>query len=414
MALSAAATHSRTERNASASLFRNSTEAGDVAGAIPRMLQRHRPAQLDAHFAQLPLELETLILSALSGDAQPGSPLLRLGLTCNYWHLRVRQHIEETFEGRRFRLDFEYNRYAACYGLTPVEHAKEKIGWRAAEQLERWANNWAAADRTDILDPVMRDHNPALVTVGADFRWSQEFAQVLAMRTGYLTVFDFSSKMNDAALLIRSISVTPRGSYLALAMGPVNYSLQDARDIAKAMAAHPVVCFVQIAEDAFHPAGKKTEFGLNLLAACAELGVASCQFSLNYDELNQAKAGQLADVIRKFKCGVTIEISANKVAPESMTVILDAVRLCNQSASTMLNLRCKGREIAKAVGLAYEKTLEQDGVHVQYLTEMLHVGDASVLDRSGSSDEELEWLLIQLDVGADGADVDGGSDSDDH
>lgn len=412
--LPVAAAPSHIERNASASLFRDATKADDAADALPRMLQRYRSPQSDSDFAQLPHELEALILSALSGDAQSGSPLLRLGLTCNYWHLRVRHHIEDTSEGRRFRMDFEFNRYAACYGLTPVQHAKEKIGWRSAEQLERWARNWAAGDGTDIHDPYLRQREPATVAVDADLRWSPEFGQILARRAGFLTVFDFSAKINDAEFLIQSISVTQRGSYLALVMGPENYALQDAREIAKEMAAHPVVCFVKIAEDSFRPAAKKIEFGLNLLTACAEHAVDSCQFSLMYDVLNKEKAGQLADVIRKFKCGVTIEISANKVEPECMALILDAVRLCNRSASTPLSLHCKGREIAKAVGLAYKTTLEQNGVHVQYLNEILHASDAAVLDESGSSDQEFGALLSQLDLSADGTELEGGSDSDDH
>ena len=412
--LRVAAVPSHIETNASASLFRDVTQAGEAVTAMPRMLQRYRSAQPDADFAQLPHELETLILSALSGEAQSGSPLLRLGLTCNYWHLRVRHHIEDTFEGRRFRRDFEQNRYAACYGLTPVQHAKEKIGWRSAEQLERWARNWAAGDGTDMHDPSLRLRDPATVAVDADLRWSPEFGQILARRAGFLTVFDFSARMNDAEFLIRSIRVTSRGSYLALVMGPENYALQDARQIAKAMAAHPVVCFVKIAEDSFRPAAKKNAFDLNLLTACAEHAVDSCQFSLSYDVLNRQKAGQLADVIRNFKCGVTIEISANKVEPDCIALILDAVKLCNQSASTQLSLRCKGREIARAVKLAYETDLAQKGVHVQYLNEMLHASDDAVLDQSGSSDPDIELLLSQLDLSADGADGEGGSDSDNH
>ncbi len=414
MALRTAASLSHIERNASASLFRDATQADDAAGAMPRMLQRYRSVQTDADFAQLPHELEALILSALSGDAQSGSPLLRLGLTCNYWHLRVRHHIEDTFEGRRFRLDFEHNRYAACYGLTPVQHAKEKIGWRSVEQLERWARNWAAGDATDIHDPRLRLSVPATVAVDADFRWSPEFGQILAKRAGFLTVFDFSAKINDAEFLIQAISVTQRGSYLALVMGPENYALQDARDIAKEMAAHPVVCFVKIAEDSFRPAGKNIDVGLNLLTACAEHVVDSCQFALMYDVLNREKAGQLADAIRKFKSGITIEISANKVAPECMALILDAVRLCNRSASTPLNLHCKGREIAKAVKLAYETDLAQNGIHVQYLNEMLHASDDALPDQSTSSDQEIELLLSELDLSADGSDGDGASGSDNH
>ena len=412
--LPVAAAPSHIERNASASLFRDATKADDAADALPRMLQRYRSAQADADFAQLPHELEALILSALSGDAQSGSPLLRLGLTCNYWHLRVRHHIEDTSEGRRFRMDFEFNRYAACYGLTPVQHAKEKIGWRSAEQLERWARNWAAGDGTDMHDPGLHLRDPATVAIDADLRWSSEFGQILARRAGFLTVFDFSAKINDAEFVLRSIRVTQRGSYLALVMGPENYALQDAREIAKAMAAHPVVCFVKIAEDSFRPVAKKIDFGLNLLSACAEHAVDSCQFSLMYDALNREKAAQLADVIRKFKCGVTIEISANKVEPQCMALILDAVRLCNRSASTPLILHCKGREIANAVGLAYKTTLEKSGVHVQYLNEVLHTSEADMLDQSGSSDEEFEMLLSQLDLSADGTEREGGSDSDDH
>ncbi len=411
MALSKAAPRSHIELNASASLFRNSTEANEAGRAIPRMLLAYR-SQLDMEFAKLPFEVETLILSALSDTAQPGSPLLRLGLTCNYFHLRVRDHIENASEGRRFRRTFEYNQYAASYGVTPVEHAKEKVGWRAAEQLERWANNWHAPGSTDIHGSNMRLRDPVTVAIGNELSWSSEFAQVLARRIGYLTVLDFLSKPGDAEFLIKSIRATPRASYLALAMTPANFSLQDAQSIAKEMALHPVVCFVQIADEIPDISGKNAEFGLHLLAACAEHAIDSCQFFLKYDVLDEGRAEQLADVIRKFKCGVTIEISASRVTPACMALIFDAVRLCNQSSSPVLKLCCKGIEIAKAVGLMDGATLDQAGIHVQYLNQALKASHGGVRDEDSGSDQEFGLRLSQLDLSYDGSDLEFASDAD--
>lgn len=411
MASSKVAPRSHIELNASASLFRNSPEASDAGGSVPRMLQAYRPQQ-DMEFAKLPFEVETLILSALSDTAQPGSPLLCLGLTCNYFHLRVRDHIENASEGRRFRRTFEHHQYAASYGVTPVEHAKEKIGWRAAEQLERWANNWHAPGGTDIHGSNMRLRDPVTIAIGNDLTWSSEFAQVLAKRMGYLTVLDFLSKPGDAEFLIKSIRTTPRASYLALAMTPANFSLPDAQSIAKEMALHPVVCFVQIADEIPDISGKHAGFGLNLLAACAEHAVDSCQFSLKYDVMHKDKAAQLADVIRKFKCGVTIEISANRVTPDCMTLLFDAVRFCNQSSATLLKLCCQGIEIAKAVGLMDGMALAQAGIHVQYLNQALKDSHAGAPDDDSASDQEVGLRLSQLDLSYDGSDLEFASDAD--
>ncbi len=411
MALSKATPRSHIARDSSASLFRNSTAASDADGAVPRMLQRYRPAQPDMEFVKLPLEVETLILSALSDTARSGSPLLRLGLTCNYFHLRVRDYIENASEGRCFRRQFEYNQYAASYGVTPVEHAKEKIGWRAAEQLERWANNWHARGGTDIHGSNMRLRDPVTVAVGKELSWSAEFAQVLARRIGYLTVLDFMSKPGDAEFLIKSLRATPRASYLALAMTPTNFSLQDAQSIAKEMALHPVVCFVQIADEIPDISGKNTEFGLHLLAACAEHAVDSCQFFLKYDVLDEGKAEQLADVIRKFKGGVTIEISASRVTPAGVALIFAAVRFCNHSSSPMLKLCCKGIEIAKAVGLMDGTVLAQAGIHVQYLNQALKASHGGVQDEEDSSDREFGLRLSQLDLSPYGSDLEFASDA---
>lgn len=362
------------------------------------MLQQYRPAQQAMDFARLPWEVEALILSALSGEANTGSPLLRLGLTCRYFHLRVRDHIENASEGRRFRRMYEHHRYAASYGLTPVEHAKEKIGWRAAERLERWARNWEAADRGYIRDPNMHQRDPVTVAIGEKLKWTSELGEVLARRRGYLTVLDFLSKLDDADFLINAIRATPRGSYLALAMKPETCSLPDAQRVATEMAAHPVVCFVQIADDIPGTAGENADFCLNLLAACAEHAVDSCQFLLKYDVLDNDKAGQLAEVIRKFRSEVTIELMARKVASGCMSLLFDAVRHCNQAAEPTVTLCCKGIEIANAVGLMDKWALAQAGIHVQYLNRAMKDSHAGIQDEESSSDQEFALTLRRLDL----------------
>ncbi len=384
MALANSSVQTPIASGSTASLFRTAKEVREEKQItneqhVPRLLQRHRTTQLYSAFSQLPEELESLILSACSMKVRSGA-LLNLGQTSKYFHLRVRDFIENDSRGQAFRRTYEERKFVELNGCTPLRHAKR--GLNETSLLIRSGINTPGL----MITNLMTQTDPAVVRVPPDQQWLASFEKALCHRKASVTVFNMRPKADDSSFLVKALETIPRGAYAALLFGPEGLPAEHTQLLAKAMKENPVVCYVVMkADDPALTLGAPLD--LSLLASCAAHGVEGAVFRLEYANFGNAEAKQLADTLSQFNTTISLELDAVHTSQESMDVIIEAVRSINQAAPGKVSLLCNGNQTRGAVDLLQFRELAKSGI--RFDNAFLSAEDSSINNESSDDDRFL-------------------------
>lgn len=343
-----------------ASFFRTSEEIRKTSEEqVPRLLSKYRTKQSNSQITSLPQELELLVLSACSKHAGSDA-LFKLGLTCNYWHLRVRDHIENHDDGKRFRRSYEHYQFIRHNSqLTPVKAVKAVI------KESFLPNRKIDISSDNEISKLKTSNKPEVVKVGLAGKWSTDLGEALAARKRCMTVLDMRPKVGSAEFIGKAVHATPRGSYIALQLPAAGIPAEYADGLAKAIKEHPVLCHVATLADDPDFTFNAKEPDLSLFTACGENGVEGIFFSFEYENLGIEEAQQIAAALLKFNTSVTLEIYASQTSKESVDVILDTVCSLNEATPGKVNLICNGPEIVQAVGKARSEELKPFGIQFE-------------------------------------------------
>ncbi len=346
----------------------------------PRLLYRFQQQQSNSYFAELPQELELLVLSICSKQGASDA-LFRLGLSCRYWHLRVRHQIENHPEGKDFRRAQEHRLFVIRNRQTPVEAVKQAIKQsRSSENVifETTPEKTIAKLKSSFAHVVLK--------VRPSSKWSTDLGEALAARKACVTVLDMWPRTSSHKFVARAINVTSGGAYLALLLPSEGIPSEHVDDLAKAIKKNPVVCHV--ATLIGDPVARYIARGpdLSLLAACAENQIEGILFRFEYGNLRKEEAQLLVDVFRKFKTTVSLEIFSLAASQEGMDTIIQAVRTLNQSSPGKVALTCDGAEIAKAVGKGRFKELAHEGI--RFVNTLAWYDDSSDSDHISDDDSD--------------------------
>ncbi len=341
--------HSHIVPNSTASLFRTTEDIRkEFKEKTPPLLHKYKSSQWDSCFARLPEELELSILSACAPNAR-AEVLLNFGLTCHYWHLRVRDYIEFHSDGQAFRRAHEQRQFSNVTGNPPAKRAMEAIR-SCCGRLTGNHSRKNITDSTEAISKIQNMENVFFVPVDSSDEWEDKFSEIFPRRAGCLAIFDARLKRPPAHVLIEAMKDISRGSYAALVLPPEGMTTKGALALARKMKEHPVVCLVaawgENPSRTIHP----TSIDLSLFKACAETKVEGTSFRFEYGHLDETQARQLADAICDLKTDMAIEITALKTTQESMSLIFQAVLSVNQSSAPKVNLTCDGSEICQVVG----------------------------------------------------------------
>lgn len=341
--------HSHIVPNSTASLFRTTEEIRkEFKEKTPHLLYKYKSPQLDSFFAVLPGELELSILSACTTNAT-AKGLLNFGLTCHYWHLRVRDYIEFHSDGQAFRRAQEQRQFSNRTGSPPAKRAMEAIR-SCCGRLTGNHSRKNIADATEAISKIRNMEDVFFVPIDSSDEWEDKFSEVFPRRAGCLAIFDARLKRAPAHLLIEAMKDISRGSYAALVLPAEGMTTKGALALARKMKEHPVVCLVAAWGEDPSRTKDPTRIDLSLFQACAETRVEGTSFRFEYGSLDEAQARQLADAICDLKTEMAIEITALKTSQESMSLICQAVLSVNQGSTPKVNLTCDGSEICQVVG----------------------------------------------------------------
>lgn len=391
MALASASLQSHITPDSSASLFRASAaRQSDSGDSIPRFLEQHEREQKESCLAKLPAELEQLILSLCSKQTSPQA-LLKFGLTSRYWHLRVRNFIEDDREGTAFRRNFHERKFVERFGKTPAAAAKND----GRELLPYGVRYEPGAKLPDHIIPILKTSTlPVVLRTPWIESWSPALEDAIANRSGCLTVFDSWPCAPSSEMLTKAAQAIPEGAYMAVKLPRTGIPAEHSQAFAQTIKTHPVVCSVHLDEDGpveFHegrPNRLEAARNLSLLKACADNQVEGVTFVLDYKAMTKEDAEQLGAVIRRFKTEASIEIRFAWVLKENLAPLFEAVRARNKNARTTVKLTCISWGIQEAMGEIDKKKFALEGMFFLKHDSMNH--EESIDDNSLVSDPDSE------------------------
>ncbi len=338
---------------------------GGNNGTLPVMHAKGQAARPADQGFGFPDEVQTLLLHWVAGSSTPvqsAQSVRNMGLSCRHWNLRVHDYFDGT-QGKALRRDVDVQHFVEANGQTP-EQAFRRLMERGAMVV--FIDEPDAKDLKHCANQLNANPKPVCVSLKAGVKWLTEpMRAALASRKGKLTVLDFRDvRKDDIGGIVAAIRQIPRGGYVALKITSSELSALDAAALCKAIAAHPVVCRLDLSARNDSGSGEQVASWLACIGK-EETGIRALAFESC--KLTEQSSEQLDAMISALPAGVRmLSVEEDRASVQDACKLFDAVRAMKATRHQELDLDFGADNLGQAdFRDAGHAGLEREGIFIR-------------------------------------------------
>lgn len=320
---------------------------------VPRMLER-KAAQESSAFHCLPEDVEPLILNH-AGDA-----IFKLGLTCKYWNLRVRGHVNQDPQGKKTLRGVEEAAFFSFHGISAIDAFRETL--HASHQIFYEFDNLYMGQ--ECIDELNTSDDPVHLCLPANPNLlSEEFKSALASRRNKLTILDLDAKHGKSvASMIEAINTIPRGGFAALVMDCTDVFSENAAKLWQAISNHPVVVHIEVKGDDALATGDQV---VDWLVGLGSKDASVSSFALHGCRIDELSLTTLSKLLTDTTGIEQLEISEAITSAENMAHLTEAVRSRNSRSDSKLTVYMTANNLKQIIDAREGSILANDGIVIR-------------------------------------------------
>ncbi len=372
---------------------------------VPAMRSEYRLAQSASRLFVLHDDVVSLILNR-SGEA-----IFKLGLTCKYWNLQVREFLTQRPQGQKI-LREKYEREFRSEHRVSVVNAFRSLSPTSFQKFFDFDDSFVAKE---CLTELRTSREPVYLVPPSRGQWmTADLKSALASRGRKLTIIEMDAP-DEASMhsFIGAIKAVPLNGFVALCISSATLSSASAAEIWGAICSHPVVAHIECTGNNELSLGDKL---VELITLLSEKNSNVGSYSLNHCRLDEQSRDALTTLLSESKGINELDVCELISSAENAENLFSAVRARNASAHSKMSLYFTAGNLQDLIDDRESSALTVHGIHIRQPGEHWFVQEDPVekqQNRDDSSDDDSSTVVGAYSSGDDdyGSEFDTSSDS---
>lgn len=359
----------------------------------PGIRLEYRSAQPVSGLCALPDDVEPLILNR-SGEA-----VFKLGLTCKYWNLRVREFFTQKPEGQKI-LREKYERQFRSEHRMSVVNAFRALSATSFMKFSDFDDSYTGKQ---FITQLNTSKDPVYLAPPSKGPWmTAELKSALASRGCKLTIIEFDAP-DDASMqsLIGAIKAIPSNGFVAVCISSKTLSSRNADEIWGAISTNPVVAHIECTGNNVLAIGDQI---VELITLLARKNANVSSFSLNNCRLDEQSRDVLTALLSPKNGIAQLEVCELATSAENMENLFSAVRARNGGADSKMTLHFAAVNVQDLIDARNSSVLMADGISIRKPGEQWFIQDDPIEKqpaRDESSDDDSSSVVGEYSSGDD-------------